>query len=318
MDSESFRKLLPVVDGFPKPDWEGIYTLLDPLPENDPDGVWVEFARTWVNVMAECVGPTYTVSETDEFLILSSMESKKLKLFETFVEETRRSVLRKLSDIAEDEGEGKHVLFLFADTDTYDRYISHTYPSLEEEPDFDRFLDDWVLTPDDDIQGFQPRAFSTGYFCNEPYGHIAFSHADLSGTQAVFTRELTKAFLRQSPMPLWLKLALAQTLENEVCNSSPLHMDVSSIANHQQFWDADTIQEFWSGESFHRPDAGGELSYELGRYCLQALSHDLDEFKAFANEASFEDGGEAAALKVFGGSLGGLPFQFFGEGDWSP
>jgi hypothetical protein len=57
---------------------------------------------------------------------------------------------------------------------------------------------------------------------------------------------------------------------------------------------------------------------ELARYCVRALAHDVAMFIDFARAANFEDGGEAAAVKVYGGSLGGVIHQFFGPGDWSP
>ncbi len=318
METEAIRKLLPVIDGFPRPDWEDIYNSLENAPEGDGHKAWCHFARTWLDVLAECVGSSYSVSETDNFLILSSMSNRELELLKTFVEEARGTILKKLKGIANDDGFGKHVLFLFSANETYERYKSHTYPDDEVPPDYDRFLDDWVLTADDDIQDYQAKAVSTGLFLDEPYGQLVFSYADLFGTQAVFAREFTHAVLCKYEMPLWLKVGLAETLEHEICRSNPLSMDVSSIANHIKFWDADTIQEFWSGESFGRPDAGSQLSYELAQYCLQSLSHEIDEFIEFANQANWKDAGEEAAIEIFGGSLGGLPFQFFGEGDWIP
>jgi hypothetical protein len=92
----------------------------------------------------------------------------------------------------------------------------------------------------------------------------------------------------------------------------------SRLGEHRAFWTAQTIREVWNGQSFARTDEGIGLSYELARYCIWALAHDLQAFVAFANQAIRDDGGEAAAMEVFGGSLGGLIEQFFGAGEWSP
>ena len=183
---------------------------------------------------------------------------------------------------------------MFDEQEAYYRYMQFFYP---EEGEF---------------------ALSSGVFLNSEYGHFAFPYVEMFEAEATSAHELTHACLRHLPIPLWLNEGFAVTMEDEICGSVPLVMDNDRMSEHLAFWDSDTIQDFWSGASFGRPDQGSALSYELGRYCLRALSHDYDVFAAFTNTASFEDGGEAAALEHFGGSLGGLIHQFFGEGDWSP
>lgn len=51
---------------------------------------------------------------------------------------------------------------------------------------------------------------------------------------------------------------------------------------------------------------------------MRALAHDKEQFLAFVRAARLADAGEAAAVAVFGGSLGGLIEQFFGPGEWAP
>lgn len=38
----------------------------------------------------------------------------------------------------------------------------------------------------------------------------------------------------------------------------------------------------------------------------------------FTNNANLNDGGEAAAIEIYGGSLGNLISQYFGDGEWTP
>lgn len=159
---------------------------------------------------------------------------------------------------------------------------------------------------------------SAGVFLNREYGHIAIPFYDVSETEATIAHELTHCLLRHVPIPLWLNEGLAVTVEDELCSNRPLRMDPERFAEHRAFWNKDTIQEFWAGKSFGRVDEGNSLSYELARYCVRALAHDLQAFFEFANRASCEDGGEAAAIEVYEGSLGGLIEQFFGAGEWSP
>jgi len=84
------------------------------------------------------------------------------------------------------------------------------------------------------------------------------------------------------------------------------------------FWGAEEIQKFWSGDIFHDAGEGNELAYFLAQYAVRSLSGDYNTFIEFVNMANYEDGGELAAIKVYGGSLGGLIEQYFGEGNWSP
>jgi len=108
------------------------------------------------------------------------------------------------------------------------------------------------------------------------------------------------------------------TIENDLCGNRSLRMDRQRLSEHTRFWNAATIQEFWSGASFHRIDECRGLSYEPARHCVRALAHDVPRFFEFARSASREDSGEAAAVRVFNGGLGGLIEQFFGPGDWDP
>jgi hypothetical protein len=87
---------------------------------------------------------------------------------------------------------------------------------------------------------------------------------------------------------------------------------------HRAFRGDEEIQEFWSGESFSRPNEGQELSYHLARLAVGALSHDCRLFKRFVLSAQQSDAGDAALSDVFGGNLGHFMEQFLGAGQWAP
>jgi hypothetical protein len=95
-------------------------------------------------------------------------------------------------------------------------------------------------------------------------------------------------------------------------------MDNEQYSRHQSFWGSDEIQEFWSGDAFHRPDEGQELSYHLAQFAVNSLSQDYESFIEFVNLAKYEDGGESAALEIYGSSLGYIIEQYFGGGNWIP
>jgi hypothetical protein len=293
MDIPVFAPHMPVVEGYPRPDWSAIEHLLSQVPGDALQDAWCASARAWMELTARHVGASYVVSETPNFLLLGHLDERHTKLLKSFVERTRGEILRRLSGIAVDEGFGKSVVMLFDTQDAYYQYVSY-------------------------FHGDGEFPLSAGMFLDREYGHIAIPFHDLNETEATLAHELTHSYLRHLPVPLWLNEGLAVTMEHELCGTHPLRMDPDRLAEHRAFWNEETVQEFWNGRSFGRTDEGIGLSYELARYCIRALAHDLEAFTRFANQATWEDGGEAAAHAVYGGSLGGLIEQFFGEGEWIP
>ncbi len=285
---------MPIEDGFPRPNWDAIAELIHAKPEEFWAADWEAWSRRWVDAILGQLPDTYRVEETENFLVMSAQEDRYVELLSRFLERTLRRILTSLEGIASDEGYGKHIVLMFDEQEPYYQYKSYFYPDEGE----------FIL--------------SSGTFLNAGYGHFAFPFLEMFEAEATSAHELTHACLKHLPIPLWLNEGFAVTMEDEICGSVPLQMENERFAEHRSFWNADTIQEFWSGESFNRTDQGSNLSYELARYCLRALAQEYDVFAAFANMANYQDGGEAAAHEYYGGSLGGLIHQFFGEGDWSP
>jgi len=286
--------LMLLVEGFPRPDWQTIVRLIEEHPEATHSEHWRSWASKWLEETRCSLPSTYSISESENFCVLSSEPERYVTLLISFFEKALVRICRDLEGIVIDEGYGKHIAMIFSDQETYYRYISYFYPKDGE------------------------FALSSGVFLNKEYGHFVFPFLEMNEAEATAAHELTHACLKHLDLPLWLNEGIAVTMEDAICGSQPLRMTDERLAEHQNFWNFKTIQEFWNGDSFGRTDKGCSLSYELGRYCVRSLSHDYAAFKSFANIALYEDGGEAAAIEVFGGSLGGLIEQFFGEGNWAP
>ena len=286
--------LMPVVDGLPRPNWSEISEQVFGSPEETWGPQWHDWSQRWLEILLKHLPDGYRIVETDNFLLVTAQEDRYTDLLSQFLERTLKSIVTNLNGIAADDGYGKHIVLMFDDQELYYRYNLYFYP---EEGEF---------------------VLSSGVYLNDGYGHFVFPYVELSEAEATAAHELTHACLSHLPIPLWLNEGFAVTMEDDLCGSAPLRMDDERLGEHHAFWNAETIQEFWSGLSFGRTDEGNELSYELARYCLRALAYEYDVFSAFANSANYEDGGEAAAHEHFGGSLGGVIQQFFGEGDWHP
>jgi hypothetical protein len=293
LSEEILAPHMPIVDGYPRPQWPAIAALIDSLPSEHAHEHWCGAARAWLNATARHLGSPYIVRETRNFLVISPLIPREAEVVERFAERAWKQIVTALDGLVDDDGHGKHVVMLFASQDDYYEYSAFFYPGGEH-------------------------PLSAGVFLNAEYGHVAIPFHDIAETEATIAHELTHCYVRALSIPLWLNEGLAVTFENEICANRPLRMDQDRLAEHHAFWNEETIQEFWSGRSFGRVDAGLELSYELARYCVRALAHDREPFLEFVKSASFEDGGEAAAVAGYGGSLGGLIEQFFGAGNWAP
>lgn len=283
-----------MIEGFPRPDWASISEQIFSLPEARRLQEWDSCTKAWLDSTLNALPDDYSLSESDNFFVLSAEDKKYVDLLLRFLERALRSILTNLEGIASDEGFGKHVVLIFHEQESYYRYMSYFYPDEGE----------FIL--------------SSGVFLNSGYGHFAFPFLEMNEAEATAAHELTHACLRHLPIPLWLNEGFAVTMEDEICGSQPLRMETERLDEHRSFWTSKTIQQFWNGQSFNRTDEGSNLSYELARYCLRSLAHDFEAFSAFANSANHADGGEAAAIEVYDGSLGGLIYQFFGDGEWSP
>jgi hypothetical protein len=92
-------------------------------------------------------------------------------------------------------------------------------------------------------------------------------------------------------------------------------------AKHVEFWNAETIQEFWSGHAFQRSDDGMMLAYDLARILVKNMSQEWEPFAAFVNAAYYEDAGDRSARQYLHLDLGASVAALFdGESpaDWAP
>jgi hypothetical protein len=115
-----------------------------------------------------------------------------------------------------------------------------------------------------------------------------------------------------------LNEGLAVNTEHRFVRPRPLYRPQELEFLFARFWNAATIQEFWTGKSFIRPDDGQALSYELARLLVQLLGKDYDALTRLCETATFQDGGEAAAKMVLGMGLDDLAAVVLGPGEWTP
>lgn len=284
----------------PLPVWEEIASAEQ--PEWTPaarDAYWTAAAGLWLQAMAAKLSSSYRIHESADFLLLSALEDRPVEVFMQFCQSLRRRIARNLLDIATGRSGGKHVVMVFASEDEYYDYIAHYYP--------------------DDGGEY---AMSSGMFIQHGYGHFALFEGEMEHMQPVIAHELTHCLVSHLPIPAWLNEGLAVNTEEAIFPhlADPrrsLYHPHEIRAKHAAFWNADTIQEFWSGKSFLRSDDGNMLSYDLAKRITGVAAHSEGAFRAFVLEADLRDAG-ASAEHWLGHPLEHLVIRVLGAGDWRP
>lgn len=295
---DSFSQIpnsIEIRESLPRPKWDLIGSWVESnIAPDSLDESWLQIARDWLARLAHSLPLDYTVYESTEFLLLGADESLCKRVLNT-AERARRVILKTLDGVASELGYGKHVVLLFADVDSYYDYVSDFY---SDEGEF---------------------ALSGGLFVSVGYGHFAICPAYGDDYERVIVHELNHALLRHLPLPAWLDEGVTQVMEDVVLDSSYFMVDHEILRRHRAYWNADTIDMFWSGAAFHSPDDGQELSYHLSQVLFRNLMSDYPrKVNDILNNANFVDAGDAAFVASCNKSLAERASQFLGAGPWAP
>jgi len=280
------------VEGFPQPDWRCIGKYIGQnYPDEEHPGIFEQASFRWVDALRNVLGAEYRIHESKHFLILTTKSPYSSKYTLNVCENILIKIRNHLGSLAWRWTNGKHVILMFEDLDLYYRYISFFYP---EEGEF---------------------SGSGGVFLNKGYCHTALP--PVHDAVPALIHELTHLSLVHLRIPRWLDEGVAVTTENNVKGWGSSDLDADMSASHKTHWNSETIQNFWSGKSFHSPEES-RLSYSLARILVENMQNDYSHIKEFIHDANQADHGEASALKHLGVSLNVVAASFLGEGDWSP
>jgi hypothetical protein len=260
---------------------------------------WWSAAFGWLEALRACLGDRFRIEVSGSFAVLSSLPERQCKLAIASCERYRKEILRLLEGVATAWGHGPHVVLVFEDIDQYYDYVGNYYP---KEGTF---------------------AMSAGMFIQHGYGHFVFVASKMDAMEPTIAHELTHCLLAPLPLPAWVNEGTAVSMERFLC---PRYADPRQglvrlqerARDRAEFWNAETIQEFWSGRSFLRPDRGSALSYELATEMTRLIGRDYPRYRSFMNAASRKDAGISAAATAFEYSLGDLAGAVLGAGHWEP
>lgn len=281
---------------FPIVDWEAM-DVHAPTTE-DPrllDEFWSVAARAWLEALQAQLGNHFTVRESERFQLLSALDERAAQAVLEYLEKSRKRIHRVLDGIAMESEVGKVCALIFENQDQYYSYVSNYHP---EEGEF---------------------SLSAGTFLQYGYGHFVFVQDQMSAIEPTIAHELTHCLLQHLPIPAWLNEGIAVNTEHRLSPPGrPLYTPDEMHQKHLAFWNETTIQEFWSGKSWRRPDEGNTLSYDLAVHFVAMSSRDFAAFSGFVNAADWVDGGDAAARTHPGYPLSNLAEAVLGEGPWTP
>jgi hypothetical protein len=284
----------------PIPDWKAAWRLAPSDSDDEAqERFWWSAASTWLDALRINLREGFTVESSKSFMLLSTLDQQRLKLTLEFCERTRARILRALDGVASSWGRGPHVVLVFDNIDQYYDYVGNYYPKAG-------------------VFGM-----SSGMFIQHGYGHFVFVASDMYAMEPVIAHELTHCLLAPLPIPAWLNEGTAVSIEKQLV---PLAVDPrrgifmhrEEAAKRAAFWNAQTIQEFWSGKSFKRPDEGSALSYELAEQLTKLIARNYAQYRAYMNAAHRNDGGLEAARPILGYSLAELAAAVLGDGRWAP
>lgn len=283
--------------GFPRPNWGAVHGWMRVFATKaDLDDAWQHCTRHWLARLRDRLGGDYAAAESDNFHLLSELPPEAQARSLAFCERTRSQIYKVLGDIAPPNAPGKHVVLRFTETDDYYAYIS-------------------IFYPDGEFAG------SGGVFLGDGY-HIAYPQGESEeGERRVVAHELTHNLLAHLPLPPWLNEALAMAFEADLSGGAHEPLSRELAVRHREYWSAQTIQEFWRGESFSDVD-GQELAYGLARVLLSLIHGEIrpaaGEFARFVVRADWGDAGAIAVREHLGIELDDLVASFLGPGDWAP
>jgi hypothetical protein len=258
---------------------------------------WTAAEHAWLLHMRQALGNSFELLESDNAMLLSSLEPNVAVATLDYMERTLRRVVKVLDGIAVLPAMGKDLLIVFDDDESYYRYVSYYYPDAGE------------------------FAFSSGMYVNAGCGHYVTVKNDLRVIEPVVAHEMTHGCLGHLPLPTWLNEGLAVNVEQRLAPTPSAHTPRELRDKHLSFWGVKEIQEFWSGASFLRTDDGNLLSYALARLIVEQVSTDWQAFKQFVLAANMTDAGAAAAKQYLNIDLGELVCALLEKSPssaWSP
>jgi hypothetical protein len=240
VEALDFDDSLALVHELPTPDWNTVASWVESIPDaTEQAQAWANAELAWLAHLQIALGEQYHLAQNESAVVLSALEPRVATATTQFMTKTLARIEKLLDGVAGATVWGKDILVVFEDEETYYRYVSRYYP---EDGEF---------------------VFSAGMHINFGCSHFVTFQADLRAIEPIIAHEMTHGCLGHLTIPAWLNEGIAMNTELRLCPPASQQYTPTQLHwMHKQFWNDETIQEFWCGKSFLRPDEGNLLSYD--------------------------------------------------------
>jgi len=283
-------------EGLPRLDMIAVHAMLDDTGARGHTRAadLTHIASAYLELLAAALSPAYSVLESGSVLLLSSLGRRAPEILDG-LDALRRRIEVELPGLAcfEPEDEGKLAILVLNGEDAYYRY----------------------LTP---FGRRNVQAKSGGVFIRSPYAHVVCLTDEHSRyLSRTLAHELVHAGLRHRHLPLWLEEGVVALIEG-----MPSAPERTRLAEDRPYWNADTIQGFWTGAAFN--DLRGQRpSYGLARVLVELVATDIldgdrERLVSWVAACSPDDAGAEATRMHLEHDLADVVATFLGPGDWAP
>ena len=221
--------------------------------------------------MRDALGTHYGITDSQDFLLLSTLEARPAQVFLATCQRMRARIVCNLGSLADQGWWGRHVVMVFDDPDDYYDYVGHYYPDGGE------------------------YAMSSGMFIQAGYGHFLMPLEQIDAMEPVIAHELTHCLLTHLPIPAWLNEGLAVNTEHTMFPqlASPQAQlyfphEVAAqharrpigVAHEQRLVEAELLPE-----RRHRGGGGALAEDRLGRVSRQQVDGEEDQQRVLVQGA---------------------------------
>lgn len=232
----------------------------------------------------------------ENYLVLSPLDERSTELLAKSCARAARRICRALPELAQVNSDGALPIIIFPDADTYEHYATYLHLTDAGEVAQDHIASAGMFVRSDDDALPKSEVQSFGYFM--------VLADEIGDAEPTLVHEMTHALLSHLNLPLWINEGIATMMEGTVESPSRdpafvINRRAELLSRHRQFWDEQTTPTFWDGLAFNN-GASSELAYDMAFRIVFELARDLPSFSAFAKSADPTDGGNAAAMAIYG------------------
>ena len=287
---------IPRAFHLPRVNWDLVRHWIEQnVPVSERAKAWSTLAHEWLEAVDQVLGQTHRTIHSDQIILFAPTDFEHaISLFD-LAESGLREMSELLGPLSRRSQTGPLVIMLFADEDSYCRYVSPFDPELES-------------------------VRSAGVCCKGDYVHVALKPYPLDSLQRTLLHEVAHACLSDRNLPQWIEEGITQMAEEAVVQAwARFNLKPEEAVELRRYWRGHPLNSFWWGNGFHVPDEGQHHCYRLAEILFRQLVADhREKLPEFLGTANYYDAGEEAAQSVLGVGLANIAAQFLGPGPWKP